>query len=166
MQKRFLRSRTDRVIAGVCGGLAQYLDQDPTLVRLVFAVAAVASAGFAIAGYLLLWVITPEEGARTSSERPVQSPRLSEEQAVSSAEGGELLPAPDDSGAPAEELETPVPAKASRQRDLHFLGWILLAVGVYFLLQALGIHSLARSLWPLVLVVVGVLLLWPHFRGR
>lgn len=58
--KRFFRSKRERMIAGVCGGLAQYLGLDPTILRLVFILLLFAPpAGVLI--YLILWLITPEE---------------------------------------------------------------------------------------------------------
>jgi len=60
MAKKFYRSRTDRKIWGVCGGLAKYFDIDPTLVR-VLAVASlfVGTLGFWI--YIILALVTPVE---------------------------------------------------------------------------------------------------------
>ena len=60
MQKRLQRSRTERMIGGVCGGLGAYLDMDPTVVRLVFAVVTVFG-GAGVLLYLILWVIMPLE---------------------------------------------------------------------------------------------------------
>jgi phage shock protein C len=58
MAKRLHRSRTEKMIAGVCGGLGEYLDMDPTVVRLIF-VAIVLLAGTGILAYLILWVVMP-----------------------------------------------------------------------------------------------------------
>jgi phage shock protein PspC (stress-responsive transcriptional regulator) len=55
------RSRRNRMIAGVCGGLAQSLGWDPTLVRLLYVVVSVISAAFpGILVYLVLWVVMPQ----------------------------------------------------------------------------------------------------------
>lgn len=60
MQTRKLyRSRTDRMIGGVCGGIADYFGIDPTLVRLGF-VAAALLGGPGLLIYLILWIVTPE----------------------------------------------------------------------------------------------------------
>ena len=59
-QRRLMRSRTDNKIAGVCGGLAQYLDMDPTLVRLAWVLMAIF-VGWGIIGYLIAWIVLPEE---------------------------------------------------------------------------------------------------------
>ena len=58
--KHLYRSNTDKMIAGVCGGLAQYLAVDPTIVRLVFLLLFFLG-GSAIPIYLIMWVITPVE---------------------------------------------------------------------------------------------------------
>jgi phage shock protein C len=58
--KRLYRSRTDMMLGGVCGGLAKYLDVDPTIVRLIFVLLLfIGGGGFWI--YLVLWLITPVE---------------------------------------------------------------------------------------------------------
>lgn len=55
------RSRTNRQIAGVIGGLADYLRVDPTLLRVIYVVGSIVSAAFpGILVYLLLWLLTPE----------------------------------------------------------------------------------------------------------
>jgi phage shock protein C len=59
-QERLARSETDKMIAGVCGGLAAHLRIDPVLVRLAFVVLLLASGiGFAI--YVILWIVMPVE---------------------------------------------------------------------------------------------------------
>lgn len=60
--KRYKRSREDRVLGGVCGGLANYFDVDPTLVRVGWVVLAFATAAFpGFLVYVLLWLLAPEE---------------------------------------------------------------------------------------------------------
>lgn len=56
------RSRSDRMIAGVCGGLAKYFDKDPTLIRVIYVVVSVFSAAFpGLLVYCILWFVVPEE---------------------------------------------------------------------------------------------------------
>jgi phage shock protein C len=55
------RSRHDKVIAGVCGGLAEWLGWDPTWVRVLYVVASVASIAFpGMVVYLILWFVMPK----------------------------------------------------------------------------------------------------------
>lgn len=57
-----LRSRTNRVIAGVCGGMARSLGWDPTLVRILYVIVSIVSAAFpGILVYVILWLVMPEE---------------------------------------------------------------------------------------------------------
>ena len=56
-----LRSREERLVGGVCGGLAEWLGWNPTWVRLLFVGVSVASAAFpGILVYVLLWILMPE----------------------------------------------------------------------------------------------------------
>ena len=62
--RRLTRSTTDRRIAGVCGGLAKYLNIDPTVVRIIFLVARLCgSLGFW--AYLIVWIAAPEDNQLT-----------------------------------------------------------------------------------------------------
>jgi phage shock protein C len=63
--RRLTRSRSDRQIAGVCGGLAEYFNVDTTLVRVVVALLAVFAGAivFGVLGYLIAWFIMPERDA-------------------------------------------------------------------------------------------------------
>ena len=83
--KKLVRSQTDRMIGGVCGGLAQYLGVDSTVVRLVFAVLLIFGGGGGVL-YLILWLVMPEEGtpatppsqtqeSTTDSSAPGSAPR-------------------------------------------------------------------------------------------
>lgn len=57
------RSRQHRMIAGVCGGLAEWLDWDVTLVRILYVLVSIFSAGFpGILAYIILWVVMPDRG--------------------------------------------------------------------------------------------------------
>jgi phage shock protein C len=59
-QQRLVRSRSNRVIAGVCAGLAYHLGIDPTMVRLL-TVILTFFVGFPLLAYIIAWVIIPEE---------------------------------------------------------------------------------------------------------
>ena len=60
LEKRLYRSRSERMLAGVCGGLGEYLKVDPTVIRLAAVVLALAG-GPGIVAYIILWLIVPEE---------------------------------------------------------------------------------------------------------
>ena len=64
MEKKLYRSKSDRMIAGVCGGLGEYLNVDPVWLRLFFVILLFAT-GFGFWAYLIMWIIIPEEGRAT-----------------------------------------------------------------------------------------------------
>ena len=68
-RKRLYRSKDDRVIAGVCGGLAEYFNVETTWVRILFIVLLIAALSTLVV-YLILWVIVPEA--------PIQPPQQNE----------------------------------------------------------------------------------------
>ena len=107
-QARLMRSETDRMIAGVCGGLADYLNVDPVFVRLAFVVLLLAS-GIGLAIYTLLWIILPTP----SRAQPII--RVMDESA---------------SGDPAD--------LKSRFSPAATVGIILILFGAFFLLSQMG----------------------------
>lgn len=59
--KRLVRSRSDRMLGGVCGGLAQHFGIDVTLVRILVVVGTVIGFGSLVLAYLIGWILIPEE---------------------------------------------------------------------------------------------------------
>ncbi len=59
--KRLYRSKDDIILGGVCRGIAEYLKVDPTVIRLIWVLLTLVSLGAGILGYLICWVIIPEE---------------------------------------------------------------------------------------------------------
>ena len=72
MNTQFLRSKNDKMIAGVCGGIARYFNIDPAIVRLLF-VLSVFLGGVSPLVYVVLWLVMPEESA---SYTPTQAPAV------------------------------------------------------------------------------------------
>lgn len=60
MRKQLHLSRTNRKIAGVCGGLGEYFDIDPTIVRIIFLILLLVIGGGLLA-YLICWIAMPRE---------------------------------------------------------------------------------------------------------
>jgi phage shock protein C len=74
--KRLYRARDERMIAGVCGGVAKYFSVDPTLVRLLFALLTVPG-GPGLVAYIVMAIIVPEEPV-DQTEAPLSSPEPQE----------------------------------------------------------------------------------------
>ena len=71
--KRLYRSTKDRMVAGVCAGVGDYFKIDPTLVRLVFVLLALAG-GPGLVAYIVMWLIVPEESAAAPPPLPPTPP--------------------------------------------------------------------------------------------
>ena len=60
-KKIFYRSKKNRIVAGICGGIAEYTNSDPTMVRLIWTIGSLLFMGAGILGYLIAWIIIPEK---------------------------------------------------------------------------------------------------------
>ena len=94
-QKRLYRSTQERMFAGVCGGIADYLDVDPTLVRLFFVALTLISGGQGLIIYIVLMLVVPEQPEET---RKVKNEDIADEQpeVVRSSATEDVPGAPDD----------------------------------------------------------------------
>ncbi|MBP6038460.1 MAG: PspC domain-containing protein [Candidatus Saccharimonas sp.] len=59
--KKLYRSKTDKKIAGICGGIAKYINVDPTVIRVGFIILALPGGLPGVLPYLVLWLVIPEE---------------------------------------------------------------------------------------------------------
>lgn len=68
MAKKLMRSKTDKIIGGVCGGLGDYLEIDPVIIRIVWLVLFFVG-GVGLLAYIVAWIIIPEEGESPYDEK-------------------------------------------------------------------------------------------------
>jgi phage shock protein PspC (stress-responsive transcriptional regulator) len=149
MSGRLERSRANRVISGVCGGIAEYLDIDATFVRVVMVILAFPF-GVGILIYFVLLFLMPNPGEATPF---VRSAGVDQTVAVDP-----LNPA-----APAAPRVTD-PMVVERRRN--GIGLLLVAVGIVFLLGNVGAFRFVdwHYIWPLVLIALGVYLVAQRTR--
>jgi phage shock protein PspC (stress-responsive transcriptional regulator) len=57
--KRLYRSGKERILGGVCGGIGEYLEVDPVVIRLIWVILTLASLGTGILAYIIAWIIIP-----------------------------------------------------------------------------------------------------------
>jgi len=136
MAKKLFRSRSDRMIAGVCGGLAEYFNIDSTLVRLA-AVALTLAGGSGVLAYLIFWFVVPQRPLDLSTG----------ESATATSETRQ-----------AAENEVTETSEASTAA--LFIGVLLTILGFLFLVgNFISFAWLTFSkLWPLVLIAIGILI--------
>jgi len=159
------RRGKDRILGGVCSGLAEGLRIDPLWVRLGFVLLTfLQGAGLLI--YIVLWLVMPEQvdgQDRTRSGFDSMSADLKRIGAEVKAQfGGRPKPAPtQEQAAPSETPATSSNAPASRPstgRTSIGLGVVLVAVGLILLGANTGLVQWS-VIWPSVLIILGVLLL-------
>jgi phage shock protein C len=140
--KKLYRSRRNRMIGGVCGGIADYFNIDPVIVRII-AVAFFFMGGSALLAYVIGLIVIPNE--------PFDLP---------AAEKRESAPVTVTAAAPA--------AKSSSDAVPLFLGIVLIIIGVGFLLHNLPIfnpfywqvrHLIRHFFWPSLLIVSGIFII-------
>ena len=154
MEKRLYRSRSDRMIWGVCGGLAKYFDIEPTIIRII-AVLLIFANGLGILAYIILAIVVPLEGSRATEPKETVQENVEEMKQTATELGREIRSTFAGEAGNAEEV-----AKV-RHRGRNLLGIILIVIGVLFLLGSFDLFWWFRwgYLWPLILVAIGVLII-------
>jgi len=137
--KRLLRSKTNRVYGGVCGGLGDYFGVDPTIIRILTVVLAFASGGGVVLVYFILWWVIPEAGQENQSV----ADRANNAQA---------------------EIKQVVTGSNGYDRRA-WVGVILIGVGVIALANTLLPWRIFRwdFFWPVIIIMLGLLIV---FRRR
>lgn len=173
MNRRLYRSTSERVLGGVAGGVADYFDLDPALVRVAWAILILASGGIFLLLYIVMWVVVPESPPGFSYSQPWA--------AAGPGEPGAVTP----EGTPTGEAGTsaaPVPGVpptsiahewAGRRARRHrsgggalVFGSLLVLLGAWFLVENYFPALRIGQLWPLILVVLGLVLLYSAMRSQ
>jgi phage shock protein C len=153
--KRLYRSAKSKVFGGVAGGIAEYFDIDPIIIRLLFVIIAFAGGGGAIV-YLILWIALPLE--------PITSfnMNMGSGEAFNNENPGEQTP-PDYNAGPSNPFNIPVKPE---NRNGLIGGIVLISLGLIFLANRFIPNIDFGDLWPLVLVVLGGVLIATSFAER
>lgn len=130
MGRRLYRSKEQKMLGGVCGGIAEYLDVDVTLVRIICLLALFS--GFGLILYIFAWIIMPENPYQLKEEIVDKQPKNGTKQ--------------DD----AVETED----KANKSNEV--LGWVLVILGVLLLLNRLLPWLSFKIIWPVLLIIIGL----------
>ena len=132
--KKLERNQNNKVIGGVCSGLAEYFNIDIALVRVAFVIALLfASFGFWL--YVILWIVLPVNSQRSTDNG--QQTSSTEQQ-------------------PTAESRQPSP---SSKKTSIFAGVAVIFIGLIFLVNNFLPISWIWKLWPLILVVIGVVMI-------
>ena len=141
MYKKLYRSNKDKMLGGVAGGLAEYFDMDPTLVRVIFII-TLFLGGTGVLAYIILWILVPEE--------PLVFP-----QAMNTGASPDPNAPPDISTPPYFPPEPPV----KKRNGPAIAGMALIVIGSLFLMDNIFPDFCFEDYWPLILVAIGLGLL-------
>jgi phage shock protein PspC (stress-responsive transcriptional regulator) len=166
----------DRILGGVCSGLAAYFGVDLLLVRVIFVILALTPPGIGIVLYLVLWFLMEPPQGRPEAARNVGDRLRAMGQEIRedfrngfsrSQAGGPAPPPAARGGQPPPPADSPPPDRGwwgsgyrGRPRGV-LAGIILIVLGAYFLVANLGLLSGFRwdIFWPLLLIAIGLLVL-------
>jgi phage shock protein C len=157
MNKRLHRSEKNRIFLGVCGGLAEYFDIDPVLVRIIAAVLLIPGVFPVIIAYFILALIMPLESSVTGAPGDAFQENVSDIKKTTVDLGERVRTTFSGKGSNQPGLvETPSPRPASHA-GLFIIGLLLVGIGLLFLLRIL-FSAFWDYLWPVTLVVIGVVI--------
>lgn len=152
-QSRLYRSYKNSVIGGVCGGIGEYLNTDPILFRILFVVAfLVGGSGFLV--YVVLWIVIPQKeipniSGMESFEESSDPNNMEEENINIEIEKDNM-----------EEQK-----KQTKNDGNLWGGLILITLGAIFLIDRFVPRIDFGDLWPLILIVVGVILISKNYQS-
>lgn len=138
--KKFYRSETNRVLAGVSGGLGEYFRIDSTIVRLIFVLLTVFG-GSGVLVYIILWILIPNENSvgKDSEETIKQNAEELKDRAKSFA--GEFK------------------GISGENQPRNWFGFVVIILGLLFLFDNLGFLKF-HLFWPVLLIALGFFLLF------
>jgi len=155
MQKRLYRSTKDRMLAGVCGGLAEYFDVDPVIIRVLFVVVTLG-AGVGILGYIILWIVVPEAVIVIRDSSKPQSENVN--QPVDSMKN-------DTQSHPDFEMVSEEKEHKRHHGGRTFISVLLILIGILWFINNIVPGVNFGHLWPLILVAIGILILLKSTRN-
>ncbi len=159
MNDRLYRSRDDRMLAGVAGGLADLWDADPSLVRIIWALLVVFTGGLALVVYIVMAIVVPD-GDPHFTPMPGAVPPA--DPLAPAAASGWTAPSATDPGRSARRAARAERHAGRGSRDgapgALIVGTLLVLLGIFFLAREFLPEIDFDWFWPLVLVGVGVVL--------
>ena len=161
MEKRLYRSRNQRMIWGVCGGLAQYFNIDPTIIRLIF-ILAIPLGGIGIIAYIILSLVVPLENTQTTEPKDTIKENVQEIKETAEAIGKDLQSTFSTKERNKDSSEN------NRPRSGLVIGIIILIIGVISLVFTLGPNIIWWLrwvyLWPVLIIAIGLLIIFARRR--
>jgi phage shock protein C len=139
--QKLWRKKDDKVIAGICSGLGQYFNSDPILFRFAF-LALLFAGGSSIFIYIILWIVLPSEPISMKSETIYT-------EAIN-----------------ASNTDNNIKEMQSMDSTSLVFGLLLISGGVLLLLNNLVPYLKMQKLWPVILIMIGLGLLFNKKKDK
>jgi len=163
MNGHLYRSRDDRILVGVAGGLAENFGVDPSLVRILWVILTPLTGGLALLLYIVMAFVVPQEPAGNArwaaGSRPAGGPGSSTAGATDPKTVGPTAAAGDAAAGDAAADAVVAPGRHRDGTGALIFGLLLVLIGSFFLARAYIPNLDVDRLWPIMAVVIGVLLL-------
>lgn len=165
--KRLTRSRNDKVLFGVCGGVGKYFDIDPVIIRIIFLV-LLFTAGVGFLAYIIAIFIIPEDDKSYFNKRYTKA---SDENSIST--NNEKMEKGEISNNVPEELSEDKKKSSNRSSEITgtIIGITLIVFGVLFLMRNFSFLNhiyysvfpvIKRFFWPGILIGLGALVIYKN----
>ena len=143
MEKQLHRIPRNKMIGGVCTGLAEYFAIDPVLIRLVFVILALHQ-GIGVIAYIILWIVVPVSPELALPAAPVQAAE----------------------DTPPADAQTGTAKKHEPGKGSFYGGVVLVVIGTLFLLDNFIPSFGFDDFWPVLLIAIGGSMLWHSMPRR
>ncbi len=161
MEKRLYRSRSDRMVWGVCGGIADYFGVDTTIIRVLAVLLTFLSGGGGILAYIVLAIVIPLESSQSTEPRDVIKENVEEIKQTATKFGEDVR-----STFARHEGEVKEMSRQGMHHGGYFIAVILIVIGIIFLLANFNPFWWFkwRYLWPVILIAIGLIIIFGNRR--
>jgi len=173
MEKKLFRNEHDKMIAGVASGLADYMQVEVTIIRLLFALSTIFMAGAGLIAYIIMWIIVPvnnDPAARFSKfndyfnkNNPNTPPFGTADPFTGPASSGNTNWTQPVDGTGKKPFETQTNFNKPNDTGRTIAGLLLLVIGCFFLMHELDfiphwftIRNFFKFMWPLIFIALGI----------
>lgn len=175
MEKRLFRNEHEKVVAGVSSGIAEYMEVDVTIIRLLFVLSTIFLVGTGILVYIIMWIVVPvnndptarfskfndffkDQNSQFQSSQPFGNPKGTREQAAPFQNWTSSTVNTDPTEGWKKTADFKPYQKSSNETGRTVAGLFLLVIGIYFFMDEFDLIPFEfrlTKLWPLVFVAIG-----------
>ncbi len=148
-QKTLQRSKTNRMIAGVCGGIGEYFDVDPTIVRIIFALSTFFG-GLGLLLYIIGVIVIPDQDSQTAKENNQDTQKNELHDKIQSA---------------ASDIKENLTKNPKTFGGEQIFGLIIVFIGLSIFFGNFFPWFHLGKLWPIILIVIGLAFIFNRKKG-